>query len=117
MLDMTRLIISDGYVGQFGVEFRDATADDLEKAIIGAMEIDGKSREEIVALLESGKSVRWCQSSNFYYDHNYGRIGYCRREPQPVTMVRCQCGHSVPAGQVMSASLGTSCAECYDRMS
>lgn len=32
-------------------------------------------------------------------------------------LVRCACGHTVTTGQVMSASLGTSCPDCYDRMS
>jgi hypothetical protein len=31
--------------------------------------------------------------------------------------VRCSCGHSVPKIQVMNASNGTSCPDCYDRMS
>jgi len=34
-----------------------------------------------------------------------------------VEMVKCSCGHSVPRGQVMSASMGSSCPDCYDRMS
>ena len=29
----------------------------------------------------------------------------------------CDCGHDVPEAMVMSASTGTSCEECYDRMS
>jgi hypothetical protein len=38
--------------------------------------------------------------------------------PKPVIhYVRCDCGHEVPEGQVMRASLGTSCLDCYDRMS
>ncbi|MFA4973470.1 MAG: hypothetical protein WC683_12700 [bacterium] len=32
-------------------------------------------------------------------------------------MVRCDCGHTVPASEAMSASRGTSCPDCYDRMS
>lgn len=32
-------------------------------------------------------------------------------------MVKCSCGHTVPASQVMSASLGSSCPDCYDDMS
>jgi len=36
---------------------------------------------------------------------------------QPAPLVRCDCGHDVERGQVMVASLGTSCPECYDRMS
>jgi len=35
----------------------------------------------------------------------------------PVKLVKCACGHTVPSGLVMSASLGTSCCDCYDRMS
>lgn len=35
----------------------------------------------------------------------------------PVEMVRCACGHTIPKHLVMSASRGTSCPDCYDRMS
>jgi hypothetical protein len=31
--------------------------------------------------------------------------------------VMCSCGHEVEENLVMSASLGTSCCDCYDRMS
>ena len=31
--------------------------------------------------------------------------------------VLCSCGHEVPASQVMYSSSGTSCPDCYDRMS
>ena len=34
-----------------------------------------------------------------------------------VEMVKCSCGHTVPKNSVMSASLGSSCPDCYDRMS
>ncbi len=40
-----------------------------------------------------------------------------RCNAQPVRMVLCDCGHTVPASLVMNASLGTSCPGCYDRMS
>lgn len=45
-----------------------------------------------------------------------------RRGVRPVTPprrdgVRCDCGHTVPPAQVLNASLGTSCPDCYDRMS
>ena len=43
------------------------------------------------------------------------------KQPTPVQvkqeMVKCSCGHTVPRFQVMSASMGTSCPRCYDRMS
>ena len=38
-------------------------------------------------------------------------------KPRPVKMVECDCGCTVPASVVMSTSTGTSCPECYDRMS
>jgi hypothetical protein len=34
-----------------------------------------------------------------------------------VKQVKCRCGHTVPQTLVMSASLGSSCPDCYDRMS
>jgi len=34
-----------------------------------------------------------------------------------VEMVRCDCGHTVARNLVMSTSRGTSCPDCYDRMS
>ncbi len=37
--------------------------------------------------------------------------------PRPVRYIHCDCGHDVPDGEVMNASLGTSCFNCYDRMS
>lgn len=42
-----------------------------------------------------------------------------RLQPMPTSndMVKCSCGHIVPRSCVMSASLGTSCSECYDEMS
>ena len=32
-------------------------------------------------------------------------------------MEKCSCGHTVPVLEVMSTSSGTSCPDCYDRMS
>lgn len=39
------------------------------------------------------------------------------RRREPVELVRCDCGHSVPQTLIMNASRGTSCPDCYDRMS
>ena len=39
-----------------------------------------------------------------------------KNAPKP-EMVKCSCGHTVPASVVMSASMGSSCPDCYDRMS
>ena len=40
-----------------------------------------------------------------------------RQAARECNYVLCDCGHRVPAAQVMSASLGTACPDCYDRMS
>lgn len=34
-----------------------------------------------------------------------------------IDLVKCSCGHSVPSGSVMNASVGTSCPDCYDKLS
>jgi hypothetical protein len=42
-----------------------------------------------------------------------------RQPPAPAPapeMVRASCGHTVPRTVVMSASLGTACPDCYDRL-
>jgi hypothetical protein len=115
-MELTHMTFTNGYVGSFGLSWKTPTAADLESAITGAMEIEGKSRAEIVAILERGGTVRWCKSPNFYYDHSYGVIGRKRSAP-PVELVHCDCGHDVPRSQRMNTSLGTSCPDCYDRMS
>jgi hypothetical protein len=46
------------------------------------------------------------------------RMAAARRpvaDPDPI--VRADCGHRVPRSCLMRASLGTSCPDCYDRMS
>lgn len=115
-MELNHMTMTDGYVGGMGKSWKTPKPDDLERAIRGATEIEGKTRDEIIAILESGKSVKWCKSPNFTYDHSYGVIGRKRSAP-PVQMVECDCGHSVPVGLRMTASLGTSCPDCYDRMS
>jgi hypothetical protein len=39
-------------------------------------------------------------------------------QPQPEPeMVRCRCGHTISKALVMSTSRGSSCPDCYERMS
>lgn len=115
-MELAQMTMTSGYVGSMGKSWNTPTPAELEKAIQGAMVIEGKTREQIVAILESGASVKWRQSPNFYYDHSYGVIGRKRTAPK-IEMFLCDCGHSVPSGMRMSASLGSSCPDCYDRMS
>jgi len=70
------------------------------------------TREDVIAAMDSGKTIT---IGSDWYDK-------IRAKPTPlppvqVEMVKCSCGHTVPRTSVMNASLGTSCPECYDRMS
>ena len=40
-----------------------------------------------------------------------------REERRRLGLVKCACGHTVAKRLVMSASRGSSCPDCYDRMS
>ena len=71
------------------------------------------TREEVLAVLDAGLSLR--NDREDWYSN-------CRYEPAPrqkivVPMKKCSCGHTVPVTSVMSASMGSSCPDCYDRMS
>ena len=50
---------------------------------------------------------------------NYKKESEKPLETVPVSqsLVRCSCGHKVEKHLVMSASLGSSCPDCYDRLS
>jgi len=115
-LDPQMLTMTDGYVGSFGKTWETPTAETLEIAITGAMRENGMTREQVVEALVDGRALKWGVSPNYYYDHSDAIIGR-KREARPVEMVRCDCGHSVPQDTRMMASLGTSCPDCYDRMS
>lgn len=115
-MDLQNFTMTNGYVGSMGKSWKIPTQDDLERAIAGAMEIEGKTREEIITILDSGKAVKWCKSPNFFYDHSYGVIGR-KRSISSVEMIKCDCGHTVQRALVMSSSQGISCPDCYDTMS
>lgn len=79
------------------------------------------TRDEVVAALLAGRELRndkndWysnCRSGSAYDSAMAARLG----ATPPVEMVKCSCGHITPRPSVMSASMGTSCPDCYDRMS
>lgn len=108
--------ITNGYIGSLGVTYETATEESLNEAIESAAQRNNVSTYAIAELLVAGNKIEWCDSPNYYYDHGAGIIRR-KRNTVPVKLVDCDCGHSVPRSQVMSASLGTSCFDCYDRMS
>jgi len=84
-----------------------------EEFLLRCEKFSGLDRESVLAALESGKKLR--NDSEDWYSN-------CRYEPLPrksveMEMVKCDCGCLVPDGSVMHASMGTSCPDCYDRMS
>lgn len=115
-LNASEFEITDGYVGSFGKTYATATDKTLAIAIAAAAERHGKSVDEVKQMLVDGHSVEWCDSPNHYYDHGTGVVRQ-KRQAQTANLVKCSCGHSVQKSQVMNANFGTSCPDCYDRMS
>ncbi len=108
--------ITSGYVGALGKTYKTATEETLWPAIAAAAARNEKSSAEIVELLQTGQPVAWGESPNYFYDHSLAIIRKKRTAPAP-DLVLCDCGHRVPRAQVMRASLGTACPDCYDKLS
>jgi len=70
------------------------------------------TKKQVLNYLETGKSLSWA-------DGWYAiiKIDIPTPETPSVEMIKCDCGHTVPKCSVMSVSTGTSCPDCYDRMS
>jgi hypothetical protein len=79
------------------------------------------TRDDVIIALLDGQILRndkddWysnCRSGSAYEE----AITLRRANAVPIKMVKCSCGHTIPSGSVMSASTGSSCPDCYDRMS
>lgn len=68
--------------------------------------------DELLEALRAGEELS--TDTNWYASI---RMEPAPRVTVPVEMVDCRCGHRVRRSQVMSASRGTACPDCYDRMS
>jgi len=112
--------MTSGYVGSMGASWRtvdEATANSALDMAAAFLKMD---RAELEKLLNDGRGMTartGKQSPNYYYDHGMEQIRSVTAQKPAPALVKCSCGHSVPRGSVMSASLGTSCPDCYDRMS
>ena len=71
------------------------------------------SRLDVIDALNSGCELR--NDSDDWY--SICRIQPATKPVADIELVKCNCGHSVRKSSIMSASMGTSCPECYDRMS
>jgi hypothetical protein len=78
----------------------------------------GLTREEVLTALERGAELNIAQAgaTEYYWYDNCRFAPEPRPAPKP-NLVRCDCGHEVLADSVMNSSRGTSCLDCYDRMS
>ena len=82
--------------------------------------INHMTRDEVIDGLLAGRELRI--GTNWYSNIRSGAAHEARQAVQqtavrPIKMVKCSCGHTVPAESVMAASLGSSCPDCYDKMS
>ena len=63
-----------------------------------------------------GRPVPSKPGFSWSYDETY-RTQARRDEMRAAILVTCSCGHSTRKSLVMSTSTGSSCPECYDRIS
>ena len=115
-IDLDNLLMTDGYPGSMGKTWNTPNTETFEQAVAGAMQMHNLTRAEVLKKLADGQALRWCEAPNHYYNHSYGIIGR-KRTPAPVETLKCDCGHTVARSLAMTASMGTSCPDCYDRMS
>lgn len=74
------------------------------------------TRDEVIDVMKSNPK------SGVYYDCDWYASIRIKLEPRPIQheefpLVQCGCGHSIEKSLIMHTSTGTSCPNCYDRMS
>jgi hypothetical protein len=112
--------MTSGYVGSMGMMWNTVDEKTANEAIDRAAKYVNVDRSKLINRLNDGNGMAvetGKQSPNYYYDHGMEMIRSTYRTTPKIEIVKCSCGHSVPRHSVMSASLGTSCPDCYDRMS
>ena len=73
------------------------------------------TRQQVLDYLATGKALR--HDDDWYAEIRDADAQVAPTQKPAPKMVRCACGHTVEANLVMNASRGTSCPDCYDRMS
>jgi len=76
------------------------------------------TRDEVEKALLMGIELR-NGNADWYSNCRDGETKLAERRAavSSVKMVKCDCGHTIPSISAMSASLGSSCPDCYDRLS
>lgn len=72
------------------------------------------TRQQVLDFLASGKTINY---GDDWYAVVRDADAFQPRQVKQVIEIKCDCGHTVAKNLVMNASLGTSCPDCYDRMS
>lgn len=112
--------MTSGYVGSMGMSWKPVDETVAEAALDQASKFLNIDRAELEKMLTNGRGAgakTGKRSSNYEYDHGMEMIRSTNRTAPKIELVKCSCGHSIPRVSVMSASMGTSCPDCYDRMS
>lgn len=105
--------------GCMGIGWIDIQPEDAENFINKAMNFTKMTREQVIEKLEKGGEVQYDVpwDSKIHSETHYKSMMERLEASRKTEMVKCTCGHTVPKRQVMGASLGTSCPDCYDKMS
>lgn len=116
-VNISTLEITDGFIGSMGKVYKTPTEAEFERAIAGAMQMNGWTRERVLFALDTGSAVQWCKSPNYTADHQHGVIRPKAQARSAETFVCEGCGRRFPVSQMMNASHGTACRDCYDSLS
>ncbi len=112
--------MTSGYVGSLGMDWERVDEVTANAALDAAATFEKIDRTELEKLLNSERGTAaktGKKSPNYSYDHGMEMIRATNRPTPKIDLVQCSCGHSVPRISVMSTSAGSSCPDCYDRMS
>ena len=113
--------MTSGYAGSMGLTWKPVDQETANEALDrAALFLGYPNRAALEVILNDGRCLpakTGKQSPNYYYDHGMEMIRSTNSTPPKIEMVKCSCGCTIPRSQVMNASIGTSCPDCYDRMS
>ena len=126
MNEQAKITVQRGYSEDGGFHY----------AVLQSNEITENERFQLERELTDAGSIRYLTGYSILSERAQKMLGdeftvadvraYCvetrrlideREARRAAGLVKCACGHIVPKAQVMSTSRGSSCAECYDRMS
>jgi hypothetical protein len=75
------------------------------------------TREQVLEFLATGETLKYDNEIWYAQIRDGDAPRWQPRVKPPVRMTKADCGHTIPASWMMNASMGTSCPECYERMS